>query len=239
MRSRNPIRVVWEWLGHLHLLGWLIGSEFVRTALLPTVISVMAAISGYMQGVPVMWIFVGTSLVFMAVTQALLRGDEYRERKNPLNKLTWAGTHVTAELDVAAGMSLFGLQQLQPNMMVPGVPRNLEKGQIAVELKNNATFPISCFLESAATELQGITPPRSQFPKAPVLIGPGSAVRLADDAIIFHKPMPCGRMAGKMDITIRYGLPGRERHQLRYVATLDIPMENWGFIPMVVTAWSS
>jgi hypothetical protein len=119
-----------------------------------------------------------------------------------------------------------------------GVPRTLEKGQVAVELTNDATFPLSFILEAAETEVEGLTPPRTPYPKDAITVLPGNKIRSQDSAIILNS-LPCGRLTGKMDYKIRYGLPGKEKYEMRLKANLEINMETYGFVTSVSSAWTN
>jgi hypothetical protein len=122
-------------------------------------------------------------------------------------------------------------------MINPQVARTIAEAQLGVALKNEAMFPISCFLESAETELQGERPPRSKFPKPTVVIPAGVTMTIADDPIPM-KSLPCQRLTGKMDLRLKYGLPGDERFELRFPATVDVPIESWGLHLQTITNWT-
>ena len=114
-----------------------------------------------------------------------------------------------------------------------GANRTLDKVQVGVEITNNAFFPISCFLESADTEIEGEKPPRSNFPKPAAICQPGASIRVLDDAIPMDE-FPCQRLSGKMDMLIKYGTPGNETFELRIKGTLDVLMESYGQVNAVM-----
>jgi hypothetical protein len=116
------------------------------------------------------------------------------------------------------------------------VRRNIEKAQIAVELVNAATFPISCFLETADTELEGIKPPRSDFPKPKTLLLPGNKVRISDDPIDMDEHQS-GPIAGKMNFIIKYGLPNKEYFEICLRANLVTQMTDFGLVTSVAASW--
>jgi len=78
------IRTALEWLSHFETAQAIIHTEFFRTAFLPTAIAVLTGTSGVLGGVPAMWVIMATALAFGGAIQALLRGDELRERKKPI-----------------------------------------------------------------------------------------------------------------------------------------------------------
>jgi hypothetical protein len=121
------------------------------------------------------------------------------------------------------------LPDLSATQLDVHVSRTIDLAQISVELKNNATFPISIFLELAETEIEELKPPRSKFPKDKAIIAPGDKIRMVDDRILMDD-FPCQRLSGKMNMRIRYGLPGSETFSLDVEGTLLIVMEHYGFV---------
>jgi len=121
------------------------------------------------------------------------------------------------------------VRDLSPRELDPHVNRTLEKGQLGLELFNTSTKPLSVFLHSATTTIEGNLPPRSQFPKGPFTVVPGQRLRLVDDAIEMDKH-PCGSLLGEIDMVVKYGALGRERFELRMVAKIRIIMESYGFV---------
>jgi len=232
-----------EWLGRIETIHVLVTSDFVRTLLLPTVFTVSSVVSGWLEGIPLMWVMVGSSVVFMAVTQSLLRADEYKERRNPQNKLRQQPVF-QCDLDVAdvpfignrksrrAQQTIGQQRKLGPNEINPYVNRTIKVGQIGIEITNTATFPISCYLESAKTDIEGMEPPRSDFPKPPTIIPAGDKVRIVDDRIELDD-MPCHQLSGNIDLVVKYGLPGKERFELRVKGPLAINMSAWGLVSTI------
>lgn len=244
MARRNLLLRALEYVGHAETVHAIITADFVRTLLWPSVATVSGAISGWLGGVPVMWILVGCSLIFMAVTQSLLRADEYRERRNPQNKIKqdviFQCDLNTAEVPFIGNRHQRRTQQAvgQPQRILgsselnPYVNRTLINGQIGIELTNMSTFPISCFLERAKTDIEGIEPPRSDFPKPPIIIQAGGKIRVVDDRIELDD-MECHRLSANMDLLIKYGLPGKEQFELHVKGPLTINMERWGYVSSI------
>lgn len=242
-----------EWIGLLDTIHNIAQAEFIRTMLTPVVATAMTAISGYLGGVPTMWVLVGCGLMFASVTTGMLRGSQYIERKNPLNKIRYVGTDFGCDLhpaQVPAQLNLPNLNRqsrraatkqkqsrdLGPTEIHPGVPRTMDKAKIGVTVKNVATFPISCLMDMAQTDVEGITPPRGQFPRDRMTLLPGSIVTFRDDTIEMDGH-PCGRLTGNMDILLKYGLPGKENFELKFKAVLDIHMEAFGVVTSVHSRW--
>lgn len=61
-------------------------------------------------------------------------------------------------------------------------------------------------------------------------------MRISDDRMDMEQEA-CQRMAGKMHMHIRYGLPGKEIFELRLKGNLDIQMTDFGVVTYVTAAW--
>jgi hypothetical protein len=216
----GKLRRVLEWIAHFETVHSIVQAEFFRTLFWPTLATLMTGAAGILGHIPLMWILMATILAFMGASVELLAASLYIERKNPQNKLTYLGTHLNRDLHPTP-VPVFGnrrqrlaqkaqgqdKQTLTDQQMMVGVRRTLDKAQIAVQVQNNATFPISVILESAETEIEGFKPPRGKFPKERTVIFPGNPpVFVSDDAIEMEE-YESQRMAGKIDWVLKYGLP--------------------------------
>lgn len=236
MAEENKLRWL-DWIGRWQTVQAIIQSEFIRTILWPVIYAILTAVAGYWGNFPLMWVLVAVAVVFASVAHGILRSSEYRERKNPLNKLRYISTAVNYDLTQLPSPNR---QQRRSGKIAQIVPRTLDKIQIGVHLRNEATFPISLYLDKADTAIEtddgDLKPPRSQYPKAATTILPGSSVMLTDDAILVNN-QPCGNFSGKMDLIIKYGLPKREVYTLEFKAKIDAAMENFGFLTSTHTHW--
>ena len=134
-----------EWTGHAEAVHALLTADFVTRLILPTVAAMIGAGSGWFGGVPLMWIIVGTTLIFMAVIQSLLRFDEYKERKNPAYKLAVIRTMFNFELVPITGPNRKHRRAAAAQGGAPAVPavRHFVKGQLGFEVWNRSSFPMS------------------------------------------------------------------------------------------------
>lgn len=80
---------------------------------------------------------------------------------------------------------------------------------------------------SAETEIEGLKPPRGKYPKEPTIIQPGTTLWVHDDPIDANN-MLCDNLDGKMDIVMKYGLPGKEKYEIRHHGTVEIFVEPYG-----------
>ena len=245
-----------EFLGLAHFAHALIHTEFVRTLLWPVVLTLLTGGAGVLGGVPAMYILVGCAVTFGGIATGVLRISEFRERQTPLNKLAVLAVQALCSLTPAPLL----LPMLQGNRrqrravqsgavppppapmtlskgeVVPGIKRTIEDMQLAVVLRNTATFPISCILQSANTEIATFKPPRSIFQKNASTLSPGATFSIPDEKIDMDN-IPAGRLAGKLDMHIKYGLLGKEIYDLYLSCEVDIVMEDYGLIKQVTAMW--
>ena len=176
-----------------------------------------------------MWIIVGTVLIFMGVIQSFLRFDEYKERKNPAYKLAVIRTMFNFELVPITGPNRKQRRSAAAQGGAPAVPavRHFVKGQLGFEVWNRASFPISLIVMAAKTEIEELEPPRADYPNKPVIIQPGATMWVHDKPIELNG-MICDNLDGVMDMTVRYGLPGKENFEIRQKGTVEIFMEQYG-----------
>jgi hypothetical protein len=219
----------WKWLGDFELIHFIIHTDFFRTLLLPLVLSGITAASGILGHQPVMWIVMAATLAFAATMQGLLRTSEYMERKSPFGKLRFIQT--------AVGIDLTGIAQPTKPQKITNISqlpkRTIDKMQLGIDLQNTATFPISILVVAAESEIDHLTPPRSHFPKGPMLILPGVIMRITDERIEMNNKT-CEKLVGSYDLQLKYGLPGKERFDLRHASSLEIHIQPFGMVTHIV-----
>jgi hypothetical protein len=207
----------------------IVTGTFFKVYIWPVASSVLTAAAGYLGHVPVMWIMMAVAIVFACVTQSWLRISEIMERMNPRNKLAYVQTVVHFDLKGGPALANVGGST--------GRPRKLEQMQIGVELQNRSSSPISLSIANAETEIEGLFPPRTNYPKAAITILPGGLVRCFDLPIPM-KDKPCGRISAKMSIKVKYGMQGDEDEELNFDAVLDIALQPDGTQMQLFTHWN-
>jgi len=177
MRARFDQALTW---GQRVQTAWaFFTSAWFKTFIYPTVSSVLTGASGILGGIPLMWVLMASALVFMAVTHAVLRMYEIQQWINPANKLAYIQTVLNLDLKGSKALAA------TPGGST-GRPRKLEKMQVGVELQNRATFPLSVIVSSGETSIATKHPPRSIYPRQPILIAPGHTFRVYDDPILME-----------------------------------------------------
>lgn len=227
-KKKSRLVQLLEWAGHFETIQTVIHTEFVRTLLWPTVLSATAAAGGYFGGFPLMWVVMASALTFAGTVHGLLRGSEYIERKNPRGKLRFIQTHI--------GMDLVPLQnpnRVQRRQGAPMQPRLIERMQLGMEVRNDASFPIWLFVEHAESEIEGNTPPRTAYPKGAACIPPGVTLSCTDERMSMNN-FPCGKkIAASYTVRIKYGLEGNERFELEHAANLEIHTHQLGLVTQI------
>jgi hypothetical protein len=231
MAKRNLLFRLFEWIGHAETIHTVMQAEFVRTLLFPTVTAVATGTAGILGGIPIMWVIAATAVAFMGAAQGVLSASTYLERKNPAYKLQVIKTLFNFELVPIAGPNRKQRRGAAKEGGAPAVPafRHFVKAQLGFEVWNRSSFPMSLQVISAETEIEGLKPPRGKYPKKAVIIQPGTSMWVHDDTIDLDN-MICDDLDGIMDITVKYGLPGKEHFEINHKGTVEIFMEPYGLL---------
>jgi hypothetical protein len=228
--KRNILIRALEWFGHWQTIQTILQAEFVRTLLVPVVIAMATGAAGYLGGIPLMWIMLAVVLVFMGAAQGILSASTYLERKNPAYKLQLIKHLFNFDLVPISGPNRKHRRSAAAQGGAPAVPayRHFVRGQLGFEVWNRSSFPISVIVIAAESEIEGLKPPRAKFPKNPVVIQPGNTMWIHDDPIDLGN-IDCENLDGIMDITVQYGLPGKEHFEMNQKGTVEIFVEPYGF----------
>lgn len=191
---------------------------------------------GVWQEIPYMWVLVGASLVFMGIAVGITYVDYYKNSKSPLNKIRYVGTIVNYDLIELNRHANKAKDKLGKNNIV--LTRQINDVQIGVQLRNDATFPISVILFSAKTEMEKLKPRGYDYPKDPVILLPGNTLQTMDIPIAMGG-IECKKLEGRMEIIIKYGFKGKENNTLEFKGRIDAMMLPVGFINGIYTSWDS
>ncbi len=226
----NPFVRMLEFLGHLHTIHAITQAEFIRTLLVPTVTALATGGAGLWGGLPLMWVIMATAVAGAAAAVGILNASTYLERKNPEHKLTVTKTLFNFSLVPISPPNRKHRRSAAAQGGAPAVPafRHFTKLQLGFEVWNRASYPLSLEVMSAETEVEGLKPPRAKYPKDPVIIQPSTTLWIHDDAINVDDEMVCDNLDGQMDIVVKYGLPGKEKYEIRHHGTVEIFVEPFG-----------
>lgn len=222
--AKGKIRQWLEMAGHietLHAIG-----QYLYALAGPMILAGATAISGYMADFPLMWILMATTLTFAGAIIIVLGASQHLQRTNPNGKLRFVQSWVAMDLTPLPQPNRLqrraGQQQEMP-------PRHIDRIQLGMQVRNDAHFPISVFIEYAESEVEDITPPRTQYPQSPRIIEPGVTFNAADTRMSLNN-MPGQSITGKYEVRLKYGRPGKERFELKHAANLEISIQPFGLV---------
>lgn len=229
MAKRKILIRALEAIGHAETIHAIAQAEFIRTLLVPVVTALATGGAGILGGLPFMWIFMATAVAGAAAAMGIQAASMYLERKNPEHKLTPIKTLFNFTLVPISPPNRKQRRYAASQGGVPAIPafRHFTKIQLGFEVWNRASYPMSLFVVSADTTIEGLKPPRAKYPKDPVIIQPGMTMWVHDEAIPVDE-MVCDNLDGEMDILVKYGLPGKEKYEIRHHGTVEIFVEPYG-----------
>jgi hypothetical protein len=199
---------------------------------LPILASSTAVVAGLLEREPVMWIITAAVLILFAGVGAFYHLISVMQFITPMGKLRYSNTMVACDLaNIRPGRTKAISQAVIHH-------RHIEKMQVGVYLLNAAHFDMSAFIEEANTSMDGKTPPRATYPKPAVIIRPGQVVFMLDDAIDMQG-RACSNITGRLEMTIKYGTPGREKYDLQFRGSIEVHMRNTGLMTSHYTIWDA
>ncbi len=107
--------------------------------------------------------------------------------------------------------------------------RKISYSQVMIQLRNDAHFPMSVYLENAETSIEALIPPRTKYPGQAVLVG-SQGIFFLMDARIEMQNQACRDLTGEAHFRVRYGKAGNEKYVLDVKGTLFIGMDPTGFV---------
>ena len=183
----------------------------VAARMFPWGLSAVTAITGWIGGLPFMWIMVGAAVVAAAVLNILSKGNELAYRWGAEHKLSIEGLDLRAEFDEDRRPLVF--KQIDARLGIA----------------NTATFPISIIIEDWIFSVDGYSPTEAA-PSKKVVIPAMSGISHSTGGMQFHHRFGDG-MPARLKVRLRYGKPKAERFVLerdfRFALT---PIEHDGVI---------
>jgi hypothetical protein len=147
-----------DWFGRFQTVQWIV--QVLKPVIFPAALTMLTGAAGVYGHEPFMWIFVACALAFMGTVTGVFFAGFTRDRTTPEHKILYQGTRVNYDLT-----PLVRRARRAQTSSGAIVSRTLDKVQLGVILQNAARFPISVTLVAAETEMEGIKPPRSMFPR--------------------------------------------------------------------------
>jgi hypothetical protein len=157
---------------------------------LPIGVPLMTGWAGYLQGLPWMYIMVGSGVMFAAMSTGLLRIAEYTDRDRVNGKLHFHSVRL-------------GHNPLKPSEII-----------IGVMWVNQARVPIEFHVDHVGTRIGDRVPASTVYAQRTVTVPPGGLGWYDDHAINVATPPAPGTIEGFVEFKIRYGRTGNPSHGL-------------------------
>lgn len=178
-------------------LAWIaeyLAVEAWRSYVGPTVVPIVTGLLGWVQGLPLMYIWLGALLAWAATMHGLVKFSDWQFQRTAEHKFVFASPLVATNIDPDTG--------------------DVEGVNLGATFKNKALFPISLEVVSINTEVDGRVNPDPQLEKRTYVVDAESKFFLYDDAI----PMPDleeeGFFRGSVELTVRYGKGSKRQYSL-------------------------
>jgi hypothetical protein len=179
---------------------------FLRSWIWPLVVPALTAILGYMQGLPLMYIFLGTVAAFAFVTHGLVKITEWRFIRTPEHKLDFIEPNVGAVYDKTD-------------------ERKITDIYLGIKLNSGAAFPMNVEVDKFKSKFNNIVPavPGPKIRKLTVGIS-GSC--FFNDGLIDIRGIDLKdkEIRSSVSFTVKYGIPGNVIYT--YSRSIDV---IWAF----------
>jgi hypothetical protein len=174
--------------------------------ILPVGVPILTGWAGYMQGLPWMYIMLGTGVMFAAMSTGLLHFSQW-----------WDRTAVTGKLVFATVRT--GRMMSSPNGFCLGL-----------QWHSRASVPIEVQMIEVRTSIGNRVPDQKPYRVTTFTVPPGGMGWFDDHAIdVPDRPKP-GHLEGFIDMTIKYGRPGAARHVLRTKKQVAVSFNEAGIL---------
>ena len=150
------------------MLANAIAGELVKTWLLPFASTLGAGLVGWLQEVPLFYMFVGLALFFAAVSTGLLRFTEWQYRNRVVDKLVFKSLRVAPNILNAASVDLVRFGFL---------------------LSNKSEFPIQFEIEKLHTSFGDYYAPKKDYKRNSITIPPHGDGWFDDHNISVGEPL--------------------------------------------------
>jgi len=180
------------WLGRSVAGGSVkaIAYHITLTYVIPLGLPAVTAIAGYLQGSPVMYIFVAAGVMFAAVATGLVKFDEWIGRRQVRGKLTFASVRFCKDIRGGNGFAL------------------------GVAVRSVADASVEFEIDSMLTRLGNRVPAKRIYDVRKFIIPPQGNGFFDDHLIDIEKPPSPGTIEGLIECKIKYGHVGNLKYDL-------------------------
>ena len=165
--------------------------EIARSLVIPAVVTGGGVMIGWLSGIPLFHIYVGTVALFALTVLGLLRFTEWMDRITPEHKLAFGGVRVAAKR--------------------PDESQEIKELCIGIQLRNFAEFPITFKLQHISSQIGDCYPPRKAYELDKITVPPRSNGWFDDHMILLNSSPRGQTLEGVIEFKISYGKEGRKR----------------------------
>ena len=191
-----------------------LAGEVARIWVWPILPPIGIGLIGWIQGVPWFYLFVGSGVLFAAISTGLLRFSEWKYRTIVQDKLVFNRVRVAKELaDDGSVKSL----------------------RLGFQLNSSAMFPVQCRVSELATQFMSLFPPKKRYEEDSFIVPPQGFGWFDDHTIQVPNPPIDQSVEGQIEFRLDYGKIGhlhqslhmRKKVFLRFDKRGDITVCEW------------
>ena len=165
-----------------------LAGQVARVWVWPILPLIGVGLIGWIQGIPWFYLFVGSGVLFAAISTGLLRFDEWRYRTIVQDKI------VFDKVRVAKGLAHSG---------------SVKSVRLGFQLTNAAMFPIQCRVSKLATQFMDSYPPKKRYEEDTFIIPSRGFGWFDDHTIVVPIPPRDQSVNGQIEFHLDYGKTGR------------------------------
>ena len=158
----------------------------------------VTAVSGYLGGVPAMWIIVASAVVFAMSAHGLLRANELAHRMTVEGKLNYLNPFFAVECE----------------WNQEGKPTHVAKVNVGLTVANRAIFPIEFVITTITAVVNDRIADASKLEGRVASIAAGLGAVSHPDAIELGD-LNTLDLKGRLDFEIKYGKAGNKKYTLK------------------------
>lgn len=203
MKFKEILSKISKWMAAI------VAEEAFRTYGLTIISTVSVLIFGIIESIDWFKLSIGIAVMFAAVSHGLLRIDEWRYRNQAKYKL------------------VFHSMKIHKILSNNGAVETIRLGY---NLENKATFPIQFEVVELKTSVNNLTPSKTEYENNTISIYANGSGWFEDYDINIPAQITNKTVEGHLRTQLKYGRPGKLKHELNMVKRLYIRFDDKGDI---------
>jgi len=173
-----------------------------RTWLWPLLVTLLTPVLGYIQGLPLMYVFVATIATFAFITHGLVKITEWRFIRTPEHKIDFIEPNFGGNTD-------------------KDDPKHIKDIFLGARLRSYFGFPLQVDIVKLNTRFDDRVPKVKSPQGKPIDVGMQGTCFFNDEIIDIHDMDLKGKdIRASVDFTVKYGLPSDMRYT--YSRSIDV-----------------